>query len=191
MSDHICFHIQEEIVKRLSVKALIKFRSVSRAWRSLIDSADIVVAHSLRHAPPHHLLVKYRDRLQREEIYVSIVDDDTFPQQRFVQTLPGSVTRFVPKTIGSSHGLLCLQDGDSKVVLWNPSIRKSIAIQLPAMVYDGFSFFLCFGVCPVTLDPKIVKITQIGQWCEKKNKYSRHWKVMIYTLRSGRWRKLL
>ncbi|KAL7593191.1 hypothetical protein Lser_V15G33627 [Lactuca serriola] len=192
MSDHVPFHIQQEILKRLPVKSLISFRSVSKAWKSFIDSSDFITAHSLLHVQPQHLLLRHRDwHHPLKKINVSLFSEATFPQQRFVQTCPRSIRRFdSPKIIGSSHGLLCVHDSHSEVVVWNPSIRKSISIQLPSMRYDRFLFFLSFGVCPVTLDPKIIKITQFGQWCEEKRKISKYWKVIVYTFSSGEWRKL-
>ncbi|MFS8015869.1 putative F-box domain-containing protein [Helianthus anomalus] len=42
MSDHIPFEIQEEIMNMLPVKSLLRFRSVCKAWSSLIESSDFI-----------------------------------------------------------------------------------------------------------------------------------------------------
>ncbi|KAL7615285.1 hypothetical protein Lser_V15G05119 [Lactuca serriola] len=78
MSDELPFHIQEAILKRLPIKSLIQFRSVSRTWKSLIDSSEFIAAHSISHTQPQHLFVWYTDT--QEDKYVSFVDDDSFPQ---------------------------------------------------------------------------------------------------------------
>ncbi|GKC30822.1 F-box domain containing protein [Tanacetum coccineum] len=41
MSDHIPLDIQSEIIKKLPIKSLLQFRSVSRQWKSLIDSFGV------------------------------------------------------------------------------------------------------------------------------------------------------
>ncbi|KAM0045019.1 putative F-box domain-containing protein [Helianthus debilis subsp. tardiflorus] len=59
MSADIPFEIQEEIIKRVvPVKSLIQFRSVSKQWKSLIDSSEFITRHSLHPAKPHHLLLR-------------------------------------------------------------------------------------------------------------------------------------
>ncbi|KAJ0818201.1 putative F-box domain-containing protein [Helianthus annuus] len=47
MSDNVPFEIQEEIIKRLPVKSLIRFRSVSKSWKSLIDSSNFITHYRL------------------------------------------------------------------------------------------------------------------------------------------------
>ncbi|KAI3724447.1 hypothetical protein L2E82_36223 [Cichorium intybus] len=196
MLDEIPFHIQAEIIKRLPVVSLLQFRSVSKGCKSLIDSSDFIAAHSV--TQPQHLLLRYENPEETTEKYVSFVDDDTFPQQRFVHTLPQSIKLLINSTIlGSSHGLLCLRGycgvGENlfpnleteTVVLWNPSIRKSISVAVPNNINPDLDHEtdLGFGVCSVTLDPKIVQITQF-------NKTSYHCEAKVYTVSSGKWRSL-
>nr|KAJ0196180.1 hypothetical protein LSAT_V11C700343930 [Lactuca sativa] len=188
MSEYeIPFHIQEDIMKRLPVKSLVQFRSVSKAWKCLIDSSEFIAAHSNHcHTQPQHLLVSYEDPIMKEH-YVCFVDDDTFPQQRSVLTLTLPLSVKYLRLLGSSHGLLCLyhshhNPATKMVVLWNPLIRKSIVVDVPKQPY------VCFGVCPLTCDPKIISIYQI--WDEANIETSFRCKVMVYTLSSGKWRTL-
>nr|GEW65314.1 hypothetical protein [Tanacetum cinerariifolium] len=68
------------------------------------------------------------------------------------------------------------------VVLWNPSIRKSVAIRIPNVI-DSLYGYTCigFGVCPHTNDPKLVKInvTKTLSIC---------WEVHVFTLSSRVWK---
>ncbi|GKA60231.1 putative F-box protein, partial [Tanacetum coccineum] len=138
MSDNIPFEIQIEIMKRLPIKPLLQFRLVSKAWKSLIDSSEFIAAYQHTERQ-HHLLV--RDDF--EQNYVCVADDDTFPNQKVTLTVPTSVTQFYkPEILGSSQGLFCLyyspreprDFGTRTAVIWNPTIKKSIAIDVPVLL---------------------------------------------------------
>ncbi|KAF5823764.1 putative F-box domain-containing protein [Helianthus annuus] len=58
MSDHIPFELQVDIIKRLPIKLLIQARSVSKAWKSVIDSPDFIADYTVHnHDQPQHLLI--------------------------------------------------------------------------------------------------------------------------------------
>ncbi|GJX57660.1 putative F-box domain-containing protein, partial [Tanacetum coccineum] len=122
MSRDIPFEMQVEIMKRLPVRSLIQFRSVSKSWKSLIDSYEFIGDYHVSRDTRHHLLVSY----------VSVVDDNnTFPEHKFPLTFIAQLSK--PTIVGSSRGLLCLYGYDGKpsyskskmAVVWNPAIRKS------------------------------------------------------------------
>ncbi|KAF5823755.1 putative F-box domain-containing protein [Helianthus annuus] len=201
MSDHIPFDIQVEIIKRLPIRSLIRVRSVSKVWKSVIESSDFIVDYTVHnHDQPQHLLIRY-DNLYSEETYVSIVDDDTFPQNKVSIIVPPSVNLLWDSfVVGASHGLVCLfgyyrnhddaeyYSGTAMAVLWNPSIRKSVAIAVPDVDWPAGTNF-GFGVCPATSDPKIVKITDTHTHKRMKGvSCSRHWLVEVFSLSSRVWR---
>ncbi|GKE12132.1 F-box domain containing protein [Tanacetum coccineum] len=166
MSDHIPFEIQSEIMKRLPVKSLIQFRSVSKQWKSLIDSAEFIKNYHVNHTnPQHHLFLRYKSLIDDDiQTYTSIVDNNTFPQQKFPLTAPDSL-RLLRNTLtfGSVDGLLCFcGDVDQRTrmaVIWNPAIRKSVGIDIPLAKASNMCTIVGFGVCPYTNGPKLVKIT--------------------------------
>ncbi|XP_076928492.1 putative F-box protein At1g47790 [Bidens hawaiensis] len=162
MSDNIPLEIEEEIIKRLPVKSLIQFRSVSKTWKSLIGSTDFIIKHyNGHHAQVHHLLVKYdHPDYDYEKEYVSLIDDDTLHQQKLdsTLTLPTLVkTLVLPRIVGCSDGLICLYSRTSydrctkggTVVLWNISIRKAIAIVVPNVVGRIYESAIGFGTSRV------------------------------------------
>ncbi|XP_076882903.1 putative F-box protein At3g10240 [Bidens hawaiensis] len=186
MSDNTPFEIQEEILKHvLSNKSLIRFRSVSKPWKSLIDSSEFITRHNK--AQPHHPLIMYRGSESYEEKFVLVADDDCFPDHKFsLIDCPIINSATVEPMLDCSHGLVCLigycpDQRKSMIVLWNPSIRKSVNIPVPSAC-EVFGF----GVCPKTSDPKIVRIT-----CELTETYSMDRYAEVFTLSSGFWRRVL
>ncbi|GJY11117.1 protein homolog of mammalian LYST-interacting protein 5 [Tanacetum coccineum] len=168
MSDHIPFEIQSEIIKRLPVKSVVQCRSVSKLWKSLIDSAEFIKSYHSCKTPKQHLFVRYK--LANDLKYVSIADDDIFPNQKSSLTVPQPVSQLgYISTLTSVNGLLCFygsrQDvrGKNIAVLWNPSVRKTVSITIsnPLLIPNGLTY-IGFGVCPNTSDPKLVRINTIG-----------------------------
>ncbi|KAM0049265.1 putative F-box domain-containing protein [Helianthus debilis subsp. tardiflorus] len=205
MSDHIPLEIQLEIIKKLPIKSLIQFRSVSKPWKSTIDSSDFIADYTCSSAQLQHLLLIRYENPSSEKIYISIVDDDMLPQNMVSPThVPASVNLLRDSiVVGTSQGLVCLfgyyrnpgdfkcRTGTAMSVVWNPLIRKSVAIHVSDVDWPGGPAF-GFGVCPATSDPKIVKIND--KPTHKKLKgvtCSRSWQVEVFSLSSRVWRSSL
>ncbi|GJR34278.1 putative F-box protein [Tanacetum coccineum] len=62
MSDYIPVEILAEIFKRVPVKSLIRFRSVSKPWKSLIESLEFVNSYHIcqTQEPQHRIYVQDR-----------------------------------------------------------------------------------------------------------------------------------
>ncbi|XP_071734377.1 putative F-box protein At3g16210 [Rutidosis leptorrhynchoides] len=143
MSDNIPFEIQTEIVKKLPVKSLLRFRQVSKSWKSLIDGSEFVANYHLsnkqqrllvRHVDsPHKVVItpgyrEFESKLEDEK-YVSIVDDDedSFPQNKSPLMVPSNVKQLkkFPDIIGSSMGLLCLCRSFKEFYYWHGLDKKT------------------------------------------------------------------
>ncbi|GJR52459.1 putative pentatricopeptide repeat-containing protein [Tanacetum coccineum] len=184
MSDLIPFDIQSEIMKRLPVKSLIQFRSVSKKWKSFIDSPKFIKNYHITHTnPQHHLLV--RCELDTSQTCTSIIDNNTFPQQKVPLTAPESLSLLRNTlTLSSIDGLLYFcGDVDSKTrmaVIWNPTVRKSVGIAIPIPKAGYKRIIVGFGVCPDTSDPKLVKISATN--------IPSMWEVQVFTLSTRFWK---
>ncbi|KAK1441064.1 hypothetical protein QVD17_06901 [Tagetes erecta] len=195
MSNNLPFEIQTEIIKRLPVKSLIQFRSVSKSWKSLIESVDFIVRYNAQQTQLQHLVIRYYDN------FISVVDDDTFPLRKVHVTIPWCVKWYnFFWIVGCSNGLMGLygycREGcggpnsrTGMAVIWNLSIRKAVAVVVPyvknQMIYENV---LGFGVCRETSDPKIVKITQINSLEATESITCIPSQVEVFTLTTKAWR---
>ncbi|XP_071717885.1 F-box only protein 8-like [Rutidosis leptorrhynchoides] len=205
MAYYIPLVLQIKILCYLPVESLIRFRSVSKEWKSLIDGPDFNSDYIVRQAQRKRLLLwcEYKNN-----DWIVVDDDDSFPQHKMNLSHPRFFNRllntdrieFVDTTqiefVGSSYGLLCFagrylsEDYFNRYVIWNPLIRKSVAIDAP--YYEDV--FVGFGVCPNTLDPKIVRINIIHVSRDDVVSYKdidRVWRVEVFTLSGGVWRSPL
>ena len=82
--EKIPYDIQEVIIKNLPIKSLLRFRSVSKQWKSLIDSSKFIEEYNTHKKHIHHLFVSYKEFGYCDREYFSIpyscmvmIDDDT------------------------------------------------------------------------------------------------------------------
>ena len=90
------------------------------------------------------------------------------------------------KPVATSEGVWCFSYGSNMmVVLWNPSIKRSVGIFVPSFLNqpDSPKMVIGFGVRPDTLDPTLIKINYpyYGEG---------PWYVSVYTLSSRQWNNL-
>ncbi|KAK1425177.1 hypothetical protein QVD17_20523 [Tagetes erecta] len=199
MSDNLPIEIQMEIMLRLPVKSLIKFRSVSKACKSMIDSSDFAALYSTHHTQQQHLLVTYEEPPDYKTHFISISDDHTFPQKVY-PTVPLLLQMLTHSSvIASDYGLVCMHGTYSTtcggsfsktdiVVIWNISIRRAIPIVVPKMEDRMYGTSVGFGVCRATKDPKIVKITYVRNTDMEKVSCIPS-QVEVFTVSAGAWRR--
>ncbi|GJX82787.1 retrovirus-related pol polyprotein from transposon TNT 1-94 [Tanacetum coccineum] len=133
----------------------------------------------------------YKLSVANELKYVSVLDDDSFPNHKSSLTVPQPVSQLgYIFTLNSVNGLLCffgsLQDVfDKKIaVLWNPSIGKAVGVTISnsLRIPDGLTF-VGFGVSLNTSDPKLVRINTIGH-------PTMNWEVEVFMLSTRVWKSV-
>ncbi|KAH7568345.1 hypothetical protein JRO89_XS07G0279100 [Xanthoceras sorbifolium] len=172
-----------EILCQLPVKSLLRFRCLSKEFRSMIDDRDFIRRH-------HNACLQTNSnrriiaRNNEGTTLFSLEFDSTTNVIAAAKILdvPIQNLRFGFPVIGSCHGLLALSPMDHQghitAVLWNISTNK-LRI-LPRIRGDSGDLFGCFGFGYdlASDDYKLVKI--FGNQSSTK--------VIVYSLRADSWR---
>ncbi|XP_059630156.1 F-box/kelch-repeat protein At3g06240-like [Cornus florida] len=168
-------HLLVEILSKLPVKSLLRFKGVSKSWRSLISDSHFIKTHlnqSLREsniqtqriliAPSHSPFGLYTASFgsANNDILVEKIDF-------VVQNNPHPRCEI----IGSCNGLICMEVDFEFIYVFNPSTRESK--QIPDC---DFPCDIGFGYDHCSDDYKLVKITSNS--------------MCVYSLRIGSWRKV-
>ncbi|XP_050210952.1 F-box/kelch-repeat protein At3g23880-like [Mercurialis annua] len=149
MSENIHQEILIEILKRLPVRSLLKFRCVSKSWNSLISSSNFIssqVNHSTGRSTniKSYSFVKQNSVLDCKEqfiLYNDGDDDEDFTIHRELDEFPYKDQEYFV-IIGSCNGLICLSDSRYvRFYLWNPIINKCLTISsLDSSLVVGFGY---------------------------------------------------
>ncbi|PWA46939.1 F-box domain-containing protein [Artemisia annua] len=181
MSDEIPIEVQMDIVRRLPVKRILQCRSVSKSWKSAIDTLYFTVKSGVRQANHFPYVLHYRQGFKGYIHYVC---------QNFAFTPVHTNFSFSDlKPIGWSHGVWafsCVRNlPHCMVFVWNPSIKRSVGTLIPyltiAQTYE--KRLLAFGIRPDNLDPTILKIAY-------PFKPENPWCVLIFSFNSKQWKHL-
>ncbi|XP_057792326.1 F-box/kelch-repeat protein At3g23880-like [Salvia miltiorrhiza] len=184
MADYFFEEIIINILHRLPVKTLLRCTAVCKSWHSLITSREFTSSHLkfAQKVAPSLLLRRCIKSSERYELYS---DDESFARFAAFQFPFRSMNSFFT-IVGSCNGLLCLSDDRvyfmNTIVLWNPSVKKSVLLPKPNMIYNShgsFLQYLGFGFDPVGSDYKVVRITYVD--------LATHPQIEVYKLSSGVW----
>ncbi|KAK9267990.1 hypothetical protein L1049_010428 [Liquidambar formosana] len=170
-----------DILSRLPVKTLLRFKSASKPWRDLIDCPYFIKAH----------LKRSMDRgdynLSLSPKYFETVPDNAVPIKAQQHSRTGA--------LGSCNGLLCLLDGgeEDNIALWNPSTRKLqtlpfTPIQPPRGLTVATLVSYGFGYDSVNDDYKLVRMAQFTYSSGLYGSFESQ--VDVYSLKMNSWRRI-
>ncbi|KAL1548206.1 F-box/kelch-repeat protein-like protein [Salvia divinorum] len=176
-----------EILTRLPVKPLLKFKCVCKSWRALISSTQFVAAHlefskSAPNLTTHRLILKYRGNTMKQcsvnsMLYESI--PETFDLSCSVLS-----ERYRFWVVGSCNGLVCLLIDKKEMILWNPS--TGICKKLPdfgVKINVGGYFTYGLGYDKSSDDYKVVGFFN-------NNRDLSEVMVQVYSLRNDKWKRI-
>ncbi|KAM7522691.1 hypothetical protein LguiA_012593 [Lonicera macranthoides] len=172
-----------DILSRLPVKSLLRFRCVSNQWRALIGSVDFINLH-LNRAKNNTTII----RKGCESLYSINLDSlDNAVTLNYRQLNLNEQSILATKIVGSCNGLLCLNNSEKYIFLWNPATRKYRKSPV-SRVRLGFQFVAFgFGYDDVSDDYKVVRMVQ---FYEEDAKHSFRSEVSIYSMKPDSWRRI-
>ncbi|XP_043700366.1 F-box/kelch-repeat protein At3g23880-like [Telopea speciosissima] len=202
--------IIKEILLRLPVKSLLRFRCVSQDWRCLIsgDSFFISMYHnrSIEKNPSSLILIDTKNNFYTvvdNSCHKLLFDEDDMPF--FLTTSSCNIElggnnndyrRRNIKVVDSCNGLLCFTYSKGRIsysdliYLLNPATRElkelpphpnSYSSPFCEIFFNSFgSTRIGFGFDPMSKDYKVVKLVNCIE----------HGHVWVYSLNSDNWRKL-
>lgn len=175
-----------EVLLRLPVKPLLRFRCVSKPWCSLIDNTSFGLKHlekSIECNPDSGIIV--RELLKGEKHYLVDVDsEDEFTAVEIGDSLKTDLSR--TRYVSTCNGIVCLwkrnDQREDDIFLWNPATRKirklprANNIPIPFMLIG--SCVVGFGYDHVNDDYKVMRTydSQIYNIL-----------VSVYSLKSNTW----
>uniref|UniRef100_A0A5B6YUY8 F-box domain-containing protein n=1 Tax=Davidia involucrata TaxID=16924 RepID=A0A5B6YUY8_DAVIN len=178
-----------DILWRLPVKTLIRFRSVCKSWRSIISDSSFITTHfNNNNSSDADLLCMWRENGFKTTC--TLVCSKTLDKLSEVELpLPGCKSGDCGcHIVGSCNGLLCLyveifDPFDTNIYLWNPSVRKlktlPSSLHPEEFIKPETYVVLGFGFDHRTRDFKVVRIL-----------YNQQPLVEVYTLSTDSWRSI-
>lgn len=203
MATYLPEDVVAKILSKLPPKSLLKFRSVSKSWLSLIGSPDFLsknlLNNSLLSPTPtsqnSHLIIK-RTVLSptRKQIY-SFLSYDTLDLDPCISQIPLHLPPPPPRRqtpdpriVGSCNGLVCIARRGS-IFLWNPATSALKA--LPHSV--EYLINVSFGFDAKSNDLKVLRIYNrpVHESLNREVQVLRsNREAEVYSISSGCWRKL-
>ncbi|XVF53401.1 hypothetical protein PTKIN_Ptkin05aG0096600 [Pterospermum kingtungense] len=155
-----------DILSRLPVKSLTRFKSVSKNWAHLTSNPAFVAAHLRRSSPDPSLLIRRYNTQSGGDFGIWIITNPTRNYRCQLLAIPFEelLTRF-PKVVGSVNGLVCLDVSPcyaSDFVLWNPGPKQFKRLVFPLIASTKTNpiwlVSLGFGFDSFNNDYKLVRI---------------------------------
>ncbi|GMN36497.1 hypothetical protein TIFTF001_006060 [Ficus carica] len=173
------WEIVMDILNGLPGKDLLRYRCVSKSWRSLIDDPDFIKSH----------LKRSKETLSNTSlVLVDCYDHNVIGVDLDVldslENLDSPVDGRVKAVVGSSNGLLALESG-KHIILWNPTTRRYRKLTLPRLVQPAV---YGFGHDPVNDDYKMVRVMSFGLPFGGIGQQISRNKVEVYSVKSNTWK---
>ncbi|KAK3224165.1 hypothetical protein Dsin_011190 [Dipteronia sinensis] len=165
-----------EILCRLPVKSVLRFRCLSRESCSVIDSPTFIKRHQICSTNSNKSLVVSGIS------GICLVDFDSIDTKAVHLHLPSESWFFRTSIVGSCDGLLALYNSKLGIALLNIATRKHLILPQFWSDFDSFSkFYDGFGYDSASDAYKLVRIINSSESLTE---------VTVYNLRDNTWRKI-
>ncbi|KAG8476362.1 hypothetical protein CXB51_033248 [Gossypium anomalum] len=182
-----------DILSRLPVKSLTRFKSVSKDWAYLTSTPAFVSDHLRRSSSDPSLIVRCYNTQSGFDSVILLITDPTqnFACRHLAVPLDEPLPLF-PKIVGSIGGLVCLDVSPcyaSDFVLWNPGTKQFKHLPFPLIASTRSNpiwlVFVGFGFDSFNNDYKLVRIVSF-----KRNDGLPFVRAEVYSWKEGIWKEL-
>ncbi|KAI9127286.1 hypothetical protein K1719_001845 [Acacia pycnantha] len=187
--DELLFFIPNDIIvdilKRLPVKSLLRFRCVCKDWNDLFKTSSFIKQHfhhSTHHRGPSLLLQSYYSASHHTITRHTLLDSN----KKTLMPLNVPINRSCYLSIiGVSHGIVCLKF-EGSLLLWNPATRETQHVPKISINYFeygviSYSVETGFGFNTVLNDYKIVIVYAFRPAGNRAH---------VYSLSTGSWKEV-
>ncbi|KAF8409671.1 hypothetical protein HHK36_005750 [Tetracentron sinense] len=180
--------IMVDILLRLPVKPLGRFRCVCKSWHTSLTD-------------PHFIKMHLNRATQNDNLSLILSSDDglfsvnceAFDEAKALDLPP---IQLGPRIIvvGSCNGLICLSDYEGRASVYNPTTREYVKlpytpIELPFGEFENYHLFsaMVFGYVPSTEELKVVRIATF----EEPDGESCQCEMKVHTVGTESWRRIV
>jgi F-box interacting protein len=184
-SELLPYDVVFDILTRLPVKSLVRFRCVSKSWNSIITSPDFITTHlnrpkSLSNNKGYLLYVPKSDNYYAQNLCIDVYSDRTLTHISRFQV------PFSAYMVGFCNGMFCLRNHRYNVLyLWNPSIRKFKMISTPHLIHPSVPVAIGLAYHSQNNDFKILRIVLARGYNAPPAE------VEVYSLSTDSWRRFV
>ncbi|XP_050369738.1 F-box/kelch-repeat protein At3g06240-like [Argentina anserina] len=114
-----------DILSRLPVKSICRFRCVSKTWLHLTYEPHFVATHLSRHQKQKLILSSNKSLFSLDQ--EGPIDDDMLPSE-LDYPLKGDFNNEWIQMLGSCNGLVCIMPQPEAFFVFNPSTRESVRV---------------------------------------------------------------
>ncbi|XP_023929898.2 F-box/kelch-repeat protein At3g23880 [Quercus suber] len=205
MSTYLPEEVMINILSRLPPKSLIRFKCVSKTWRSLIGTPDLISRNLINHSTlisksedpnnPIFFLVKATDKIDTSKHTFSFLSYDNLDPEYTSEVIlnhPQPNHGLNLDIVGSSSdGLLCLCFA-STIYLWDPTTSSALEPLPPITPREMVNVYfhsVGFGFDSTSNDFKVVRLLNV-QFRSATNLLHISQEAEVYSVSSGSWRQL-
>lgn len=168
-----------DILSRLPVKSVCRFRCVSKTWLHLTHEPHFIATHLGRHQKQKLILSSNKSLFSLDQ--EAPIDDDMLPSE-LDYPLKGDPNNLWIRLLGSCNGLVCIMPQPEAFFVFNPSTRESMRVpdcppSLAVPPQEVGYHVHGFGYAPSVKDYMFVKIA-----------YGRS--VLIFSLKNKSWKRV-
>ncbi|KAK7340707.1 hypothetical protein VNO77_21417 [Canavalia gladiata] len=192
MNSTLSHELIVEILLRLPVKSLLRFKCVCKSWLSLISDPRFAKSHfDLAAAPTYRVLLKsgYGSSIQSMDIEASFHDDSAVSDLHIPHPSDAYVSNF--RILGYCRGFIAFDYDAGDVMLWNPS--TGVHKHIPYYHVDYMHKFLYgFGYDASTDDYLIIIKAHETNYYSYPDCSMQIWgtRFEFFSLKTNSWNKL-